>query len=342
MNTTGIQNYLSNVFRPIVSYDPATSNFTPLLELSNIDNFSGNTITVFKAAVGDSANNVYVGKEAGNEYNVTRGVVNTTAVGFGSGSNTSNVSNSVYYGTRAGAGNTTVRDIIAAGYEAGRGPGGSSNIFIGSGTGAKLDGTIGSSNLFIGHGISSVSAVSNQIRIGLAQRIPIAADICHNWVGLGGIVNPRDLSFSSIDLSGSTQIRGNLGINITPGARTLDVSGNFRARDSSGNILDFFNGVTRSSGGYSSIQGSIVAPVGNTDPIGTLKRGLIHISAIDRDISGNHAFYSIFAFTPQAHTVVTALSNGQTNISIATSNIRISNGIVGRTYDYNITYFPLP
>jgi hypothetical protein len=342
MNTTGIQNYLSNVFRPIVFYDTTTSQFIPKLELSNIDNISGNTVTVFTAAVGDAACNVYVGKEAGNAFDVTRGASNVTAVGYGAGSNISNVSNSVYVGTRAGAGNTSVRDVVALGYEAGRGQGGSSNIFIGSGTGVRLAGTIGASNVFIGHGITSTSAVSNQIRIGLNANTPIVANLLTNWVGLAGSLSPLDVG-NKLDVSGNVRIQGQLGINITPGGRTLDVNGNFRAQDSSTNVLDFSNGLTRSSGGFSSLQGSVLVPNATNVSLGanTLKNGLIMIAVA----SGTANFDGRTVFALDSATVSNLSSNksATTTVNFTPSNINISNTTGGDlTYKWTITYFPLP
>ena len=61
-STTNIQNLLVNVFRPVYRYEipPGSSNtiFVPKLELSNIDTYSGNSVSVFTAAIGDASNNV--------------------------------------------------------------------------------------------------------------------------------------------------------------------------------------------------------------------------------------------------------------------------------------------
>ena len=335
MSTSGIQNYLSNVFRPIYIYDQTNSNFTPKLELSNIDTYSGNTVSVFTAAVGDSNSNVYVGSNAGNPYNVLQACSNVTAVGFGAGSNISNVSNSVYLGFYAGAGATNANNVVAIGERAGGN--GTSNIFIGTSNGRSIG--AGSSNIFIGHGID-ISSVSSQVRIGNATQIPIAADVSENWVGLGGYISPENLTFSKVDISGSTRIKGNLGINIDPGTRTLDVNGNFRSQDGFG-TLDFSNGVTRSTGGFASIQSNISAPIGNT-PIGSIRRGIIHVSAVDRASSANRAAYIYFAWTTSNVTPMVSNIAGNTDINISSTNIQISNTTSLKTYDYNITYFPLP
>ena len=170
-STTNVQNFLVNVFRPVYTYDSTTTLFTPKLELSNIDNYSGNTISVFTAAVGDSNSNVYVGSNAGNSYTLTKLCRNVTAVGYGAGSNISNVSNSTYLGFYAGAGAATASSVVAIGANANGngtsniaiGPNsggvGSSNVFVGTSTGGS-----GSSNVFVGAGISG--AASNSILIG--------------------------------------------------------------------------------------------------------------------------------------------------------------------------------
>lgn len=335
MNTTGIQNYLSNVFRPIYTYDSTTFNFTPRLELSNIDVYSGNTISVFTAAIGDSNSNVYVGSNAGNAYNITRGCRNTTALGFGAANNISNDSNCVYIGFYAGSASSNSDDVISIGTNSGGN--GDSNIFIGS-----SNGTVGNSNIFIGHGIAPPSA-SEQIRIGLGSQIPIAADLSANWVGLGGPLSPVDGN-NKLDISGNTRIQGQLGINILPGGRTLDVNGNFRAADAFG-TLDFSNAITRSTGGFVSIQGSIgVSNTSNTPiPNGVLKNGLVMIAVR----SGSANFDGRTSFVLDTATpIVSNLSSNKsatTTVNFTSNSINISNTTGGNlTYDYSITYFPMP
>lgn len=333
MNTTGIQNYLSNVFHPIYTWDTIASNFTPKLEMSNIDTYSGNTITVFSASVSDSASNVYVGREAGNSYTTTRACINVTALGYGAANNISNDSNSVYIGWYAGASGSNSSNVISIGKSSGGN--GTNNIFLGTSTG-----TIGQSNILIGHFIAP-SNVSNQIRIGYSNQIPIAADLSVNWVGLGGITSPTNLPLASIDISGSTRIQGNVGINIDPGTRTLDVNGNFRARDASLNILDFSNGLTRSSLGYVSVQSNVVAGVGSTT-IAQLRRGIVQVSAVDQANSANRAAYIFFAYTNSNTSTLASNIGGDTDIAISSTNIQISNATSTKTYDYSVTYFPLP
>lgn len=335
MNTTGIQNYLSNVFRPIVTYDTGTSNFTPKLELSNIDTYSGNVVSVIRGDIGDSSSNVYVGVLSGNSIVDTRACSRISAFGWMAGSNISNCSNSVYIGAEAGNGSVSNRDVISIGYQSGQAGAGVSNIFIGTGTRSAL----GSSNIFLGHAID-LSSVSNQVRIGYGSNTPFAADLLQKWVGIGGITSPYDITYSKIDLSGNTRVQGNFGLNVNPGARTLDVNGNFRVRDSSLNTLDFSNGLTSSSGGFASIQSNITAGIGNTT-IGVLKRGIINISAVDRASSANRTVFICFAYSLSNVTSLGSNSMGDTDITIAGSDIQISNTTSIKTYDYNITYFPL-
>lgn len=336
MNTTGIQNYLSNVFRPIYTYDTTTLNFTPRLEMSNIDVYSGNTVSVFTAAVGDSNSNVYVGSNSGNPYNITRACRNVTALGVGAASNISNCSNSVYLGSDAGLGSSNNQSVISIGYQAGLGGTGVSNIFVGT----NATTTVGSSNIFLGHGLS-LSNVSNQVRIGLGNQIPIAADLSLGWVGLGGPLSPSNAN-NKLDISGNTQIQGQLGVNILPGGRTLDVNGNFRATDASGNILDFSNGFTRSTGGFMSSNGSVLSGgTGVPVPIGTIRKGIINVSAVNRASATNRAAYIFFAYTTSNVTPMSSTSNGNTNIITNSTNIQLDTSSVA-TYDYSITYFPMP
>jgi len=333
MSSSGIQNYLSNVFRQVYVFDTTAAVFIPKLELSNIDTYSGNSVSVFTAAVGDAACNVYVGSNAGNSYNTIRACSNVTAVGYGAGSNISNVVNSTYMGFAAGANSSNANTVIAMGVSAVGD--GISNIFIGNGTG-----TTGSSNIFLGHAIT-LSNVSNQVRIGHGNKIPIAADLSYNWVSLGGRTTPTDLSYATIDISGGTRIQGSLGIFRTPGGRTLDVNGNFRAEDGA-NILDFSNGLTRSSGGFASVQSDVSAIIGVTT-IGVVRKGIFLVSAVDRGSSANNAAAMFFGTTlSNAVAFGTAVTAGTLAISTSTSNIQISNTTSIKQCDYSITYFPLP
>lgn len=333
MNTSGIQNYLSNVFRPIYTYDTTNSNFTPRLELSNIDVYSGNTVSVFTAAVGDSNSNVYVGSNAGNPFNITRACRSITALGFGAASNISNDTSSVYIGWYAGASGSNSFDVVSIGTNSGGN--GSANIFVGTSTG-----TVGTSNIFIGHYINQ-SNVSNQIRIGYRNQIPIAADLSNNWVGIGGPLAP-EFANNKLDVSGNTYIKGQLGINAMPGTRTLYVSGNFGVQDASANVLEFTGGLTRSSGGFASFQSNI-SVTGGVQTIGQIKKGIIHVCAIDQNSSANHSAKTYFAWTTSNVSLMSDISAGRTNITTSSTDIQITDASsTTQNYGYNITYFPLP
>lgn len=333
MSSSGIQNYLSNVFRQVYVFDTTAAVFIPKLELSNIDMYSGNSVSVFTAAVGDAACNVYVGSNAGNSFSTLQGCSNVTAVGYSAGSNISNVVNSTYMGFAAGANSSTANAVIAMGVSAIGG--GTSNISIGNGTGS-----VGTSNILIGHSLNLIGE-SYQVRIGHGTNIPIAADLSANWVGIGGRTTPSDLTYAKIDISGSTRIQGNVGIFTTPGGRTLDVVGNFRSTQDGSNVLDFNDGITRSTGGFTSIQSNLGVGVG-VGSIATLKKGIILVSAVDQASSTNRAAYTLFAFTGSNATTLSSNINGATDISLSGVNIQISNTGSSRTYDYSVTYFPLP
>jgi hypothetical protein len=338
MNTTGIQNYLSNVFRPIYTYDTTTSNFTPKLTMSNIYNYTGNTISVFTAAVGDSNSNVYVGSNAGNPYDITRNVFNVTALGYGAGSNISNDSNSVYIGWYAGSGGSNTANTISIGGNSGGA--GSNNIFIGSHSGAT-----GNNNIVFGHFVD-LGSNSNQVRIGYSNQIPFAADLSKNWVGIGGALTPSYI-YNTLDVSGNAVFVGNVGINKEAGNRTLDVNGNFRASDSATNILDFSNGITRSYKGFNSDSSSVLLPFSSTTIIGTLRKGIIALTV--SDASGAYNSRMIYVDELTTPTVAVLSSNvGGTSPPVfqyTTANIIISNTVAAAgsvLYKWSITYFPSP
>jgi hypothetical protein len=332
-STSGIQNLLVNVFRPVYTYNAATTNaiFVPQLEMSNINTYSGNSISVFTAAVGDSASNVYVGSNSGNVYTNTQFSSNNTAVGYGAGSNISNVSNSSYFGFNAGAGAGGASNVIGIG--ANVGGAGISNIFIGNGTKST-----GNGNILIGHGID-IGAGNNTLRLGST----VYGNLATNWIGIG-TSSPSDIN-SRFDVSGNARVQGQMGINTTP-TRTLDVNGDFRATDASLNALDFTGGVTRSSGGFASVRGSnLINPTGSI-VIGTLKRGIINISTVDIATSANRSAFIVFdsdigVTTPE---LLVSTTTGTLDITFNTSNIQISNssGSTPITAAWSITYFPLP
>jgi hypothetical protein len=364
-STTGIQNLLVNVFRPVYQYDTTTSLFTPKLELSNIDTYSGNIVQATRADFGDTAGNMYVGSNAGNSIASIRACSNATALGQYAGNAISNVSNVTYLGYNAGNGaqgtlTAPVNTVIGIGVSAGGA--GVSNIFIGNGTAAT-----GSNNLLIGHGIAG-GASNNLLQIGTT----LYGNLSTKWIGIG-TSTPYDPQ-NRLDVSGNAYLLGQLGINITPGTRTLDVNGEFRAQDAAGYKLDFTGGqvgvnrdpqrtmdisgtfrvqsnattlldvstsAVTAPGGYTSVRGSISAAVGATT-IGTLKRGLLHVAAIDQATVANQAFYTFFADTTSSVIPISSNLAGDTDITTSGTSIQISNITTTKTYDYMITYFPLP
>ena len=382
-STRGIQNLLVNVFRPVYVYDPAsaTTLFTPRLEMSNIDTYSGNTMSVYTLAIGDTAGNVYIGSNAGNTYTQIKSCSNVTAVGFGAGSNISNVSNSVYLGYYTGAGSANASNVIAIGATANGN--GVSNIYIGNGTGS-----IGSSNIFIGHGIAP-GTVSNSLRIGSSN---IYGNLSNGWVGINK--STPGISTNRLDVSGDTQITGNVGINSVPGTATLYVNGNFEVDDGfgsirydgavsnnqffvqgttrlngnvgindvvlpdysllvsgpfrvedSGEVLDSSGGLTTSTKGFASSRGTSTV-VGGSTVIGSLQQGTVLVSALDISDSANRAARMMLAYTASgnyfADEVGSNIGNGVASIIIAANgDIEISDPS-GNTYGWSITYFPIP
>jgi hypothetical protein len=347
-STTGIQNLLVNVFRPVYSYEipvgGSTQVFVPKLEMSNIDTYSGNTVSVFTAAIGDSNSNVYVGSNAGNPFTTTKLCRNVTAVGFSAGSNISNVSNSTYVGFNAGAGAVNASNVVAIGANAigdgtfnvyigtGTGSTGSSNIYIGtSNTG------LGSGNILIGQNISNGSS-NDTFRLGPNF---LYGNLSTNWLGIG-TPSPNDAN-NRVDVSGNLYVLGQVGVNRVP-VRTVDINGNFRASDASGTI-DFNQGDLQSTGGYYSTRGTTNIPSGTTT-IGVLKKGIINLSCVDIASTANRSAYIVFASDETGVTIPDVLisnSAGDLDFAVSGPDIQISNaGLSPLDVAWSITYFPLP
>lgn len=338
-STTGIQNLLVNVFRPVYTYDATTTLYTPKLDMSNIDTYLGNTVSVFTAAVGDANRNVYVGSNAGNPYTTLQSCSNVTAIGFNAGSSISNVSDAVYVGYSAGANIQDASNVVAIG--SGAIGGGISNVYIGTNTGSAGDSNIyigtsntgsGSNNILIGQGIS-VGSSNSVFRLGSTY---LYGDMSTKWLGLGRSA-PID-SNSKFDVSGNVYVFGQQGINRSP-ERTLDVNGDFRASDSNG-TLDFFGGVTSSSNGFASVRGTTTVSGGVT-AIGTIKKGIIMVSAVDSGSSANRAARMFLAYTTSNVTEIGSnIAAGNTSITTSSTNIQLTDA-TNATYTWSITYFPL-
>lgn len=339
-STTNVQNFLVNVFRPVYTYDPTTTSFTPKLELSNIDTYSGNTISVITVGVGDSNDNVYVGTNAGNPYTTTNTKLcsNVTAVGYGAGSSISNVSNSTYLGFNAGNGALSASNVVAIG--ANTNGNGISNVYVGTGTGGG-----GNSNVFLGAGTTGTGTGSILIGPGLSDgsanavfklgQTYLTGNMTTKWLGLG-TTSPYN-SNNKLDVSGNMYVLGQVGINMGP-ERTFDVNGDFRASDASG-TLDFFNGITSSSNGFASIRGTTTVSGGATT-IGVIKKGVILISAVETSDSSKYAARHVIANTTSNLVNIGSNVTATASITSSTSNIQITD-VGNGTYDWSITYFPV-
>jgi hypothetical protein len=288
-STSNVQNFLVNVFRPVYTYDPTTTTFTPKLELSNIDTYSGNTISIFTAAIGDSNNNVYVGSNAGNSYTTTKLSRNVTAVGYAAGSNISNVSNSVFVGYNAGAGAASVSNNVAIGDNASGN--GNSNVRIGSSNLGTGDGTVSigagtssstySNTVLLGPGITATQ--DSQFKVGTSY---LTGNSSTKWLGIGA-TTPFDAN-NKLDVSGNLYVFGQEGINMVPG-RTLDVNGDFRA-DDAGATLDFTGGSLTVTGGFNrTLTATAVAqPIlqyGKVSASGTSGSAVVNLSTAYSDTS---------------------------------------------------------
>ncbi len=361
-STTGSQNLLVNVFRPVYTYaiptGGSTAIFTPKVEISNVDTVSANSLAVFTAAVGDSNSNVYVGSNAGNAYDLTKLCRNVTALGFGAASNISNVSNSVYLGFNTGAGAATASSVIAIGANATGN--GTSNIYIGTATGAA-----GSNNILIGHGIAP-GTTSNAIQIGSllygnssTGRLGVGISPSYNLdvsgdsrissrlgVGMNPVVTPVA---HGLDVSGYTYVYGGLGINADPADYTLNLNGNFFASEG-GDTFSFSSnadGIVEASAGYISLRGTVAGTSGSIHNIAALKKGVILVSAQDSaNLTNHYVSTMIYCPDPADGSYATVMSSpaqsGDVTVSFPTSNIRLSNANTARSIRWSVTYFPLP
>ena len=318
-STSGVQNLLSNVFRPTFTYDSINSNYTSKLELINIDTVSANAVTVYAANVGDVLGNVYVGVLAGNAHSdiASKASSSNTFVGTRAGTGASNVSNSVFLGFNAGAGAVSASNSISIGsYSSG---GGNSNIYIGAGTGVP----VGVGNIFLGTAITGYPgiAVSNTLQIGnnggggySNMAIIGNLDGSSNHVGINYSWHTflSTQSTNALDVNGMTRIggptgNGMLAVNTAPGSYTLDVNGNARIQDGSGTFI--FNGGslnTSDATGTGSISNGNIA-VSNATGTGSISGGVLNVSNA---------------------TGAGSISGGVLNVSNATGTGSISNGVL--------------
>ena len=307
-STSNVQNLLVNVFRPAYTYG-SSSGYVPSLVFSNVDTIISKTISVSNASINDGSNNVYVGSNAGNVYSNLRSSSNNVAVGYNAANLISNSTSNVLLGYNSFAGPlSNVSNTVAIG--ANTFGGGTNNIYIGTGTGST-----GSSNIFLGNNIAPGN-VSNQLRINTV----LFGDLANKYVGIHNTAPT-----TSFDVSGTAYFRGKVGVQVPIPDKSLDV-----------------NGQTQSSGGFVSIQGTIVHDPLNDTNIGILKRGLILVSAVDLASSANSGAAVFFADSLSNAHVVSSNYHGVTTLTTSNADIKIfDTGGVGRTYGYTIAYFPI-
>lgn len=321
-STTNIQNLLVNVFRPIYEYDPnsTTQLFRTKLAISNVDTYIGNSISIFRADIGDSASNVYVGIGSGNDPTIDiKNCRFVTAVGYNSASNISNVSNSVYIGFDAGKNqaNSSSNVIIGANNTI-VGNNVSSNIFIGCGTGS-----VGSNNILIGTGLLPGN-VNDTIRI--AQNI--TGNILTKWVGIGGVIEPTYPTLNALDISGHTYSSGKIGIQMLP-SNSLNV-----------------NGETQSTGGFFSLTGGVLLAGNGSCNVAIMRQGTMLLQAQDPDTPSTNYFSRNIYIRDEtgvnAPVTIQGVSNGYVTFTYSGSNIVISNTDASpHTFKWSMTSFPL-
>ena len=308
-STTGVQNLLVNVFRPYYTYED--SLFTPKIEMSNIDVYTGNSIAVTTLSFGDAFQNVYVGSNSGNIATAPRNSSGNVAVGYGAGSGISNTTNSIFIGIATGGATVGAGNVVAIGANtkvgtpssnsvfigAGLDVSGSSNVVVGAGSAAS-----GTNNILIGNAILA-GASSNAFRVGSSY---LYGDLSNKWLGVG--MPTASASDVKLDVSGGAQI----------------------------------------TGGLSSLRGTIAsAGIGSTTTIGILKKGVILVSVQDTASTAHYQTIQVYCPDPTSGTTTTAMTNvvqsGQVSILFpAGSNIQISNATAVRNIAWTVTYFPLP
>jgi hypothetical protein len=192
------QNYLSNVFRQVYTY--SNGQFVPSINLSNVSKITADSLTVTTLSLGGSNDNLYFGEGAGS---LDPNSANNTAIGVQAAGSVSNVNNSVFLGRSAGLGVNGAEAVIGIGVTT-KGTG-TSNIYIGNGTGSTADNSV--SNIYIGHAIDTASAVSNQLRIGQDGNVLLAGDFNTKWLGVGTLTPTNGYK---LDVSGGANVAGDL------------------------------------------------------------------------------------------------------------------------------------
>ena len=285
-STTNVQNYLSNVFRPVSVFDTSTSQFLVRLNMSNINELYVNTLQAGSINIGDQYGNLYLGSNSGNASTTPRGSSNNVAYGPYAGANNQNIVNSVFVGYAAAPNVSNASNVIAIG--AGTKAGGSKVIYLGTNTGALT----GSNNIFIGNNVNP-TPVSNRLLIGhdisgqdLSTNVLIGGDLSNNYIGLltGNPTHP-------IELGNYTYVVNGLGINADPRDHTLNVNGDFNVENGFG-YLTFDNDA----------NSNIVVSIGSILPGKTANVNICGSVYVDGTIflSGQLAYPSVLGETVTA------------------------------------------
>ncbi len=313
-STTGVQNLLANVFRPYYVYDSnstASAFFTPKIEMSNIDVYTGNSLQVTTLVFGDVFQNVYIGSNSGNVESNFQNSTKNVAYGFEAGKGIIGTNQSAFFGYNTGVGTSNGSNLVVVGANivvgtdssgsvfvgAAQNVGGSSNVILGAGSGVT-----GSNNIIIGSGILA-GTTNNTFRVGSNY---LYGDLSNRWLGLG----------TSAVSSTSTK---------------LDVSG-----------------LAQVTGGLASLRGTIAsAAISSTTNIGILKKGVILVSAQDTANAAHYQTIQVYCTDPTDGTTTVAMTNvvqsGEVSVLFpSSSNIQISNATTVRNIAWSITYFPLP
>jgi hypothetical protein len=174
--------------------------------------------------------------------------------------------------------------------------------------------------------VSGSGRIRTRLGIGMA---PVSAPIAHG-----------------LDVSGYTYVYGGLGINADPADYTLNLNGNFYASEG-GDTFSFSSnadGIVQATAGYNSLRGTLSMAGGGDDQIiGTIKKGIIVISALDSGDSTNRAAAMFFAYDSTSVATLSSSSNGYLDLTPSNTYLMVnSTNPSAETVTYSITYFPLP
>ena len=349
-SSSNVQSYLTNVFRPVYTYDSVNGFFQPSLELSNVDNLTANTITAFTAAINDSNLNVYIGSGAGNPYNIPQNCSGNIGIGYSALNGISNVSNTIAIGVSAGQGLTNNNGNILIGTNVAQvgnlntiigdnagGNSGNGNTLIGAGATAT-----GDSNIILGSGSINLTG-SNQFVLGINNTI--RADLSSNLVGIN-----QPTPAWTLDVNGYTHICNALGINASPLDHTLNLNGDFYASDGYG-TLSFGSNVLNISGlivgrnGYTTIAGSTFIAAGDSQAICDYRPGVFDLNAYG-SINGDQLTIYKNVISPDGTTGLLNLSvytqdGAFINDDVTKKIFLVNGGGADYTFVWNVTYSPL-